>query len=199
MVATRLLLCPKYGLEGSEVYTTKTTFEPINWRFSIINYALHGILPNDPKEATSIRRRSPQLYYDMELKTLYRRSYDGVLPNCLSNSKAKEVLKEARYGICGAHQPGPNLKDRLRMFGYYWPMMIVDAVQYAKQCKACQIHVNFIHQPPELHHPTITSWPFESWEIDVVGPISPPSVKGHQFILTKNRLLFQVGRSCTTH
>jgi len=96
-------------------------------------------------KTTSIRRWSPQFYYDLEVKILYRRSYDVVLLRCLSNSEAKEVLKEAYDGICGAHQPGPKLKDRLCRLGYYWLKMIVDVVQYAKWCKACQIHTDFIH------------------------------------------------------
>jgi len=61
--------------------------------------------------------------------------------------------------------------------------MIVDAKKYVQRCKACQIHADFIHQPPELLHLTVASWPFEAWEIDVIGPISPSSTKGHWFIL----------------
>ena len=61
--------------------------------------------------------------------------------------------------------------------------MIADAIQYTRRCKACQIHAYFIHQPPELLHPTVASWPFEAWGIDVVGLISPSSTKGHWFIL----------------
>jgi len=109
------------------------------------------------------------------VKTLYR--------HCLSNSKAQEVIKEAHNGICGAHQPDPKLKDRLHRLGYYWPTMIADVVKYAKRCKACQIHADFIYQPPELLHPTVAIWPFEAWGIDVIGPINPPSVRGHRFIL----------------
>ena len=93
------------------------------------------------------------------------------------------MLKEAHDGICGAHQPGPKLKDRLHRLGYYWPTMIADAIQYARRCKACQVHADFIHQPLELLHPTVASWPFEAWGIDVVGPISPSSTRGHRFIL----------------
>jgi len=33
--------------------------------------------------------------------------------------------------------------------------MIADAIKYAQKCKACQIHADFIHQPPELLHPTV--------------------------------------------
>jgi len=38
------------------------------------------------------------------VKTLYRRSYDGILLHCLSNLEAQEVLKEAHNSIYGAHQ-----------------------------------------------------------------------------------------------
>jgi len=54
-VATRQLFCPKYGLEVTEVHKTSTNFEPRDWRFLIIDYALHGILRGDPKESASIR------------------------------------------------------------------------------------------------------------------------------------------------
>jgi len=76
-----------------------------------------------------------------------------------------------------------KLKDRLHQLGYYWPTMIANAVEYARRSKACQIHADFIHKPLELLHPTVASCPFEAWGIEVVGPISPPSVKGHRFIL----------------
>ena len=76
---------------------------------------------------------------------LYYRSYDGILLCFLSNSEAQEALIEAHDGICGAHQPGPKIQDRLRWPGYYWPTMIADAVAYAKQCKTCQILADFIH------------------------------------------------------
>jgi len=85
--------------------------------------------------------------------------------------------------MCGAHQPGLKLKDRLHQLGYYWPTMTANAIKYAKMCKVCQIHMNFIHQPPELLHPTVAIWTFEAWGIDVIGPISPPSTRGHRFIL----------------
>jgi len=53
------------------------------------------------------------------MKTLYRRLYDGILLCYLSNSEAQEVLQEAHDGICGAHQLGLKLKDRLHRLGYY--------------------------------------------------------------------------------
>ena len=61
--------------------------------------------------------------------------------------------------------------------------MITDAIAYAKRCHACQIHGDFIHQAPGSLHLTAQSWPFEMWGMDVIGPINPPTSKGHRFIL----------------
>ena len=61
--------------------------------------------------------------------------------------------------------------------------MISDAIAYAKRSHACQIHGDFIHQAPVHLRTTTSSWPFEMWGMDVVGPISPLSSKEHRFIL----------------
>jgi hypothetical protein len=47
----------------------------------------------------------------------------------------------------------------------------------------CQIHSPYIHQPPNLLHPTVASWPFDAWGTDIIGPIDPPASNGHRFIL----------------
>ena len=106
-VATRHLLCSKHMLRTREVYNISTHLEPRDWLFPLIDYALHGLLPDDPKEAASIRRRSPRFYYDPTLKTLYRRSYDGILLRCLSNLEA-QVLKEAHDGCLLYTSPSPR-------------------------------------------------------------------------------------------
>jgi len=86
--------------------------------------------------------------------------------------------------MCGPHQPGPKLKDRLRRLGYYWPKMIPDTIAYAKRCHACQIYGDFIHQAPGYLRLTTSSWLSEMWGMDMVGPINPPSSKENRFILT---------------
>ena len=67
--------------------------------------------------------------------------------------------------------------------GCYWLTMVKDCMKYAKKCQSCQFHSNFIHQPLEPLHPTIMSWPFDTWGLDVVGPITPKSSVGHAYIL----------------
>ena len=102
-VAARHLICLKHVLKTKKVHSISTDFEPRDWRFPLIDYALHDIFSDDPKEVASIRRRSLRFYYDLIVKTLYRHSYDGILLRYLSNSEAQIVLKEAHDGICIAH------------------------------------------------------------------------------------------------
>jgi len=79
IVTTRHLVCSKHMLRTKEVYNISTDLEPRDWQFSFNDYALHGLLPDDPKEAASIRRRSLHFYYDPTQKTLYRHLYNVVL------------------------------------------------------------------------------------------------------------------------
>ncbi|KAM1205320.1 hypothetical protein ACFX2G_006237 [Malus domestica] len=147
----------------------------------LINYLEHGMLPDDPKHRSEVRRRAHRfLYYK---GTLYWRSFEGVLLRCLGEEEVNQAMEEAHSGICGAHQSGPKLHFQLKIMGYYWPSMVKDCLEYAKMCQACQFHANFIHQPHEPLHPTATSWPFDAWGLDVVGPIAPKSSTGEAYIL----------------
>ena len=99
----------KGGRHGKEALESSTGPELRDWRFPYIDYVLYGILPEDTKEAAAIRRKAPKFYYNAITRTLYRRSHDGILLRCLSQKEAREILKEAHDGMCGAHQPGPKL------------------------------------------------------------------------------------------
>ena len=68
--------------------------------------------------------------------------------------------------------------------GYYWPRMELDSFEYAKRCKKCQMHGNFIHAPTQELHPITTICPFSQWGFDLIGEIHPSSSNGHWFIIT---------------
>lgn len=102
---------------------------------------------------------------------------------CLGDEEATQVIEETHSGVCDAHQSGPKLYDHIKRMGYYWQTMVQDCMEYTKRYDACQFHANFIHQPPESLHPTVASWPFEAWVLDVVGPITPKSSGVHSYIL----------------
>ncbi|KAL4201497.1 hypothetical protein AMTRI_Chr02g258940 [Amborella trichopoda] len=69
--------------------------------------------------------------------------------------------------------------------------MIVDSLNYVKRCQVCQIHSSLVHQPPQPLHPTVSSWPFSQWGMDIIGPIDPRSVMGHVFILAVTNYFFK--------
>ncbi|XP_060194995.1 uncharacterized protein LOC132624194 [Lycium barbarum] len=166
--------------EEVEHAITTLEVEIEDWRQPIIDYLCYGILLENLRRKTEIRRRAPRfLYYK---NTLYRRSFDGVLLRCLGADESVQAMQEAHSGVCGAHQSGPKLHFHIKRMGYYWKTMVKDYLDYARRCKACQFHANFIHQPPEVLHPTVASWTFEAWGLDVVGPL-PKSSGGHLYIL----------------
>ncbi|GAA0174349.1 hypothetical protein LIER_27755 [Lithospermum erythrorhizon] len=83
----------------------------------------------------------------------------------------------------GAHQTGAKLHFQIKRMRYYWPTMVKDCMEYAQSYKPCQFHANFIHKPPEPLYPTTPSWPFDSWGMDMVGPM-PESAEGHVYLLS---------------
>ncbi|XP_055824309.1 uncharacterized protein LOC129892784 [Solanum dulcamara] len=60
--------------------------------------------------------------------------------------------------------------------------MVMDCLDHVKRCQACQFHANYIHQYLETLYPTIASWPFDVWGLDVVRPLLKSS-KGQMYIL----------------
>ncbi|KAJ0985463.1 hypothetical protein J5N97_003819 [Dioscorea zingiberensis] len=152
-----------------------------DWRQPFIEYLKYDKLLEDKSKGLQIKRRA--LRFTLINDILYCRSYDQLLLRCLSPEEIQEVMHDIHSGICGAHQSGPKVRLKIKRLGYYWPTMVGDCINYARRCHLCQIHGDFIHQHPNPLHPTVSSWPFEIWGTDVVGPIEPPSSLGHRFIL----------------
>jgi len=83
-----------------------------DWRQPIIEYLEHEKLPSDPRHKTKIQRRAPWfLYYN---GTLYQRSFHGLWLQCLDMGEAKQAMEEAHSGVCGSHQSGLKLHDRIK-------------------------------------------------------------------------------------
>ncbi|XP_055824935.1 uncharacterized protein LOC129893428 [Solanum dulcamara] len=67
------------------------------WQQPIIDYLCYGILPKNLKRRTDIRRREPRfLYYK---NTLHRRSFEGVLLQCLGEGEAVKALQKLKHSI----------------------------------------------------------------------------------------------------
>ncbi|KAL0423413.1 UNVERIFIED_CONTAM: hypothetical protein Sradi_0876100 [Sesamum radiatum] len=148
--------------ENSNTITIATNDEE-DWKTPLIKYLKHSKLPDDTRYKTKVRQRSS--YFIMYKDILYQRSFEGTYQRCLSGEEVLEAMTETHLGVFGTHRSGPKLHFRIKRMGYYWPTMVKDCLEYAKKCESCQLHANFIHQPPEPRHPTIASWPFDAWDL----------------------------------
>jgi hypothetical protein len=172
------LIPPEY-----EVNTiTTNVVDEDEWLQPFLDYFKHGSLPDDPVKRRQLQRRLPSYVY--KAGVLYKRSHgQEILLRCVNRGEAEKILQEMHHGVCGGHQGGAKMYHGIRLAGYYWPGIMTDCLRVAKSCHGCQIHGDFKHQPPVPLHPTVPSWPFDAWGIDVIGPIDPPSSRGHRFIL----------------
>ncbi|GKU96143.1 hypothetical protein SLEP1_g9414 [Rubroshorea leprosula] len=85
-------------------------------------------------------------------------------------------------GECGEHQGWRKLYEQLLAYGYYWPNMKQDAVDFVRRCHTCHVHASLIHSHPNLLQHMKTPWPFHTWGLDLIGPIHPSS-EGYIWIL----------------
>ena len=152
-----------------------------DWRTPYVEYLSSSILPVGKVEVTKFKRHASK--YCIDDGKLYRKAYGGALLRCLGTTEANEVMVEIHKGDCGEHQGGRKLFEELLRIGYYWPTMEKDAMDFVNKCNDCQIFGNRIHAPTVPLHSVSSPYPFHTWALDFIGPISPPS-KGRIWILT---------------
>ena len=68
---------------------------------------------------------------------------------------------------------------------FFWPGMKDDVRRFCLSCDICQRNINkgCVPKVPLGKMPLIDT-PFKRVEVDIVGPIHPPSADGHKYILT---------------
>ena len=110
---------------------------------------------------------------------LYKKSlHDDLLLQCIGFKDALILMGEVHEGICGAHQDGRKMRWILRRYGYHWPSILKDCIQFAKGCQACQAHGPIQRIPASLMKSVIKPWPFRGWAMDLIGKVFPPHLKG---------------------
>ena len=122
----------------------------------------------------------------MEGVILFRKRFNGEPLRCLGTPEEQSVMQEVHARECGDHQGKRWLLQQLLNLGYFWPTMKQDAAECVKTCHTCQVHGNLIHTHPTNLQNMMTPWSFHTWELDLIGPINPPS-KGHIWILVATK------------
>ncbi|GFW45276.1 gypsy retrotransposon integrase-like protein 1 [Trichonephila clavipes] len=102
-----------------------------------------------------------------------------VLPRC----RIDKVMKLAHESVFGGHMGVKKTKERIK-YNFFWPNMSGEIAEFVQTCKGCQLR-----KPEKIgDRAPITpivrpELPFEIVNIDVIGPIQPPSGRGHKYVL----------------
>ncbi|CAL2229074.1 unnamed protein product [Prunus armeniaca] len=168
---------PSVLTRGMEIDVNSAIITEDDWRSLVINYLQYPTLPSKK------RVRIMALNYLMWNGDLVRKSKDEVLLRCLRKKECMKVMGETHEGICGAHQGGRKMCWLIRRYGYFWPTMMKDCIEYSKGCEACQRHGPIQQAPSVPMNPVVQPWPFRGWAMDLIGKIYPASSKQHCFVI----------------
>ncbi|CAJ2652868.1 unnamed protein product [Trifolium pratense] len=100
-----------------------------DWRKPIVEY-LENPIGSAPRK---IKYRASN--YVIIGNELFKKTLEGVLLKCLSENEAYIAISDVHSGACGSHQSGHKMKWLLVRQGMYWPSMLKDCIDFAKEFK----------------------------------------------------------------
>ena len=94
------------------------------------------------------------------------------------------IMKTAHDGLFSRHFGINNTLSKIQA-QFYWPGMAGDVARFCQSCDVCQktIDKGRVKKVPLGRMPLI-GVPFQRIAMDLVGPLNPPSERGHRYILT---------------
>ncbi|XP_068250799.1 uncharacterized protein [Palaemon carinicauda] len=122
---------------------------------------------------------------------------DLIYRKCLESSKPEDVgklqlvvpvqyrniiMKLAHKSLLAGHFSSRKTIDKI-MQKFYWPRASLDIHRFFKSCHSCQKFSGKPKKVPLVPMPIVNE-PFSRIAIDLVGPITPCTKKGHKYILT---------------
>ncbi|WJX95108.1 hypothetical protein P8452_76467 [Trifolium repens] len=134
-------------------------------------------------ERTNRKIKYRALSYVIIGNELMKKTPEGVLLKCVSETEAYLAISDVHGGACGSHQAGHKMKWLLFRQGVYWTTMLKDCIEFAKGCQECQRHSGIQHVPASELHSIVKPWPFRGWALDLIGEIKPSSSKNQRYIL----------------
>ncbi|XP_022874131.1 uncharacterized protein LOC111392952 [Olea europaea var. sylvestris] len=106
-----------------------------SWMDPIVDFITNDNLPEDPQAARNDRLKAPR--YCIIDGVLFCRSLTLLYLRCFKPSVSSQALAKVHEGVCENHQGARALALKLIRYGYYWPTMKKDAVEYVKECDKC--------------------------------------------------------------
>ena len=119
-------------------------------------------------------------------RTRRRKDGDGeyVRQVMTPNALRKRVMELAHDSVFSGHLGTRRTEERIQA-SFYWPGMHKDINSFCRSCDICQkiVAKGALHRAP-LGKMPIIDMPFKRVAVDLVGPITPASDRGHRYILT---------------
>ncbi|GFU57004.1 retrovirus-related Pol polyprotein from transposon opus [Trichonephila clavipes] len=102
-----------------------------------------------------------------------------VIPKC----RRTEVLRLAHTSVFSSHMGPKKTLERIE-YSFFWEGLRSDVKKFCESCKECQLtrSVRIKDRSPitPVARPEL---PFQVVNMDLIGPIDPPSSKGHTYTL----------------
>ena len=102
---------------------------------------------------------------------------------CVPIGRRDNVLRLAHDSVFGGHMGERKTRERIRL-SFYWPGLKQSVKAYTDSCHECQLR----SQKRTLDRVPITpitrdDVPFQTLNMDCIGPLDPPSAQGHKYCL----------------
>ena len=92
------------------------------------------------------------------------------------------IMKLAHESLLAGHFSSRKTTDKIFQ-KFYWPRASLDIYNFCRSCHACQKFSARPKKVPMINMPIVAE-PFSRIAIDLMGPFSPASKRGHKYILT---------------
>ncbi|GFX96013.1 retrovirus-related Pol polyprotein from transposon opus [Trichonephila clavipes] len=102
-----------------------------------------------------------------------------VIPKC----RRTEVLKLAHTSVFSSHMGPKKTLERIK-YSFFWEGLRANVKKFCESCKECQLTRSVRIKDRSSSTPVARlELPFEVGNMDLIGPIDSPSLKGHKYIL----------------
>ena len=115
-----------------ELQTVNCVMTKNSWMTSIIRYLKDSVLPEDKRKARLLRLKATR--YTLYDDQLYEKGFSTPLLKCVDLEKGNHILQEIYEEIYSNHAGGQSLAYKALRQGYFWPMMKIDAMNFARKC-----------------------------------------------------------------
>nr|XP_050025119.1 uncharacterized protein LOC126519867 [Dermacentor andersoni] len=101
----------------------------------------------------------------------------------LPTTRRAEVLSLAHESCWGGHLGCRKTRARIKL-SFFWPGVEKDVQAFCNSCHGCQIRADKRQSDRVPITPLVRpQYPFQKVNLDVIGPIDPPSSRGHRYAL----------------